>query len=333
LNLPNAPTLPEIQIAVNPPGRIDLVGITLDIIGPSGSAGPDKLLEVAGQIKLGSGNPNSGVNLPVNMAGDLFQTGQAVPEGWLVLPHDGAGLTAADVTRIVNQGITQANKTRAAIRLPLDSTTRMVFAVADKNGALLGLYRMPDATIFSIDVAVAKSRNVAYYGDPTQLQTIDQVPGVTPGTAFTNRTFRYLAEPRFPEGIDGRPPGPFSILNDGGVSFANGLNVGPPLPASAYKSVLGHDAFNPSTNFRDPNNPQFQNGIVFFPGSSGTYKNKALVGGFGVSGDGVDQDDVVTTAGVLGFDPTPAGVARSDQVAFNGVNLPYNKFNRQPQEP
>jgi uncharacterized protein GlcG (DUF336 family) len=333
LNLPNAPTLPEIQIAVTPPGRIDLVGITLDIIGPGGSAGPDVLLRVAGQIHLGTGNPNSGVNMPVNQNGDLFQTGQAVPEGWLVTPHDGVGITAADVVNMVNNGITQANKTRAAIRLPLDSLTKMVFAVADKNGALLGLYRMPDATIFSIDVAVAKARNVAYYNDPTQLQPIDQVPGVTPGTAFTNRTFRYLAEPRFPEGIDGRPPGPFSILNDGGTDPGTGLNVGPPLPASAFQSVLGHDAFNPGTNFHDPNNLQYQNGIVFFPGSSGVYKAKALVGGFGVSGDGVDQDDVVTTAGASGFEPTPAGVARADEVSFRGVNLPYNKFNRQPQEP
>jgi len=217
--------------------------------------------------------------------------------------------------------------------LPLDSLTKMVFAVADKNGDILGLFRMPDATIFSIDVAVAKARNVAYYADPNQLQPIDQVPGVTPGTAFTNRTFRYLAEPRFPEGIDGRPPGPFSILNDGGANPANGLDVGPPLPASAFNSVLGHDAFNPGTNFHDPNNPQFQNGIVFFPGSSPMYKNGALVGGFGVSGDGVDQDDVVTTAGAGNFQPSAFGVARADQVKFGGVNLPYNKFNRQPQEP
>ena len=93
----------------------------------------------------------------------------------------------------------------------------MVFAVTDKTGDVLGLYRMPDATFFSIDVAVAKARNVAYYADPTQLQPQDR-SGVPAGTAFTNRTFRYLALPRFPEGIDGNPPGPFSILNDGGTN-------------------------------------------------------------------------------------------------------------------
>ena len=51
----------------------------------------------------------------------------------------------------------------------------MVFAVSDKQGNILGLYRMPDATYFSIDVAVAKARNVAYYANPSQLQPIDEV--------------------------------------------------------------------------------------------------------------------------------------------------------------
>ena len=57
----------------------------------------------------------------------------------------------------------------------------MVFAVTDRTGEVLGLYRMPDATVFSIDVAVAKARNVAYYADPTQLKPVDQVPGIAAG--------------------------------------------------------------------------------------------------------------------------------------------------------
>jgi len=37
----------------------------------------------------------------------------------------------------------------------------MVIAVGDVDGKILALYRMPDATFFSVDVAVAKARNVA----------------------------------------------------------------------------------------------------------------------------------------------------------------------------
>jgi uncharacterized protein GlcG (DUF336 family) len=318
------PPLPGFDL---PAGRIDLVGITLPLFGPGGIKGPENLVRF-GQT-LGVGNPNSGVNEPVDMTADTLLDGKPVIDGWLVAPHAGAGISAADVTNIIVQGIVQAEQTRAAIRLPLDSTTRMIFAVTDTTGNVLGMYRMPDATVFSLDVAVAKARNVAYYADSGLLQPIDQVPGVPAGTAMTNRTFRYLAGPRFPEGIDGAPPGPFSILNDGGTDPATGLNVGPPLPASAFNSVMGHDAFNPGTNFHDPANPLNQNGIVFFPGSAPLYKNGALVGGLGVSGDGVDQDDLVTSAAQSGF-TVPATVLRADQVFVDGIRLPYQKFGRNP---
>lgn len=323
-----------------PFGRLDLVGVTLDVFGPGGTQGP--LYLVTHGINLGPGVVN-GVNQRVvagngadgipNTADELLLNGTPVPEGWLVTPHDGVGISAGDVIQIINQGILQANRTRAAIRLPLDSRSRMVFAVTDRTGEVLGLYRMPDATVFSIDVAVAKARNVAYYDDATALQPEDQLQGIAAGTAFTNRTFRYLALPRFPEGIEGKPPGPFSILTDGGVNPNTGLNIGPALPASAYDSIQGHDAFNPGTNFHATTNVANQNGIVFFPGASPLYKTingfSILVGGFGVSGDGVDQDDVVTIAGAVGYAAPDA--LKVDRYFFQGIRLPYMKFNRNPE--
>src|SRR4029077_651503 len=139
------------------------------------------------------------------------------------------------------------------------------FAVSDLNGNILGLYRMADATYFSIAVAVAKARNVAYYDDPAQLQPVDQITGVAPGTAFTARTFRFVSLPFFPEGIDINPPGPGSILTDGGVTKF-GTNKGAPLPAKSFQSIQGFNAFNPNTNFHDPFNKANQNGVVLFPG-------------------------------------------------------------------
>jgi uncharacterized protein GlcG (DUF336 family) len=319
---------PDILLPLKPDAmRIDLVGITLDIIGPGGIQGPQRLLNFGST--LGVGDPLDGTYYPVDGNGTRLKQSTPVPDGWLVTPHAGVGITAAQVVQIIQQGIAQANQTRAAIRLPLDSQTRMVFAVSDKEGNLLGLDRMPDATVFSIDVAVAKARNVAYYTNPALLQAVDQLPGVPAGAAFTNRTFRFLALPFFPEGIDGSPPGPFSILNDGGVDPSTGVTVGAPLPVSAFHSIQGYDAFHPGTNFHDPINPGNQNGIVFFPGSSALNVNGVLVGGFGVSGDGVDQDDVVTVAGQQGFEPPP--LLRADQFFFNGVRLPYQKFDRNPQ--
>jgi uncharacterized protein GlcG (DUF336 family) len=324
--------------------RIDLVGVTLDIIGPGGTQGPARLVQYGQAIGQGLAN---GTNVPVTTGGTpkdadgmllppnaTLLDGKAAPEGWLVLPHDGVGVTAAEANAIIQQGFQQAAITRAAIRLPLDSTTRMVFAVSDLQGNIVALFRMPDATVFSIDVAVAKSRNVSYYANPAQLLPIDN-PGVPVGTAFTNRTIRYLAEPFFPEGIDGSPPGPYSVLNDGGTDPTTGLTIGPPLPASAFQSVLGFDSFNPQSNFHQAAFYQNQDGIVFFPGSAPLYRDApdlntgVLIGGFGVSGDGVDEDDVVTFAGAR-FNGVPNALFRADETFVRGIRLPYQKFNRQP---
>ncbi len=312
--------------------RIDLVGITLQAIGPTaGIEGVRQIQQLA--RRLGPGTVN-GTDQPVTPAATL-QAGTAVPTGWLVAAHDGVGLTAADVTKIINQGIASANKVRAAIRGPLGTRTKMVFAVTDTTGEVLGLYRMDDATYFSLDVAVAKARNMAYYNNPAQLQPQDQVipkqnAAVNPrGVAFTSRTFRFLAEPRYPSGVDGTKPGAFSILNDPGINPKNAENLGAPVPASSFQTAQGYDSFNIGTNFHDTSTiSENQNGVVFFPGSSGVYKNGMLVGGLGVSGDGVDQDDVVTTDAIVGFAP-PSSI-RVDQFTYRKVRLPYNKFLRNP---
>jgi uncharacterized protein GlcG (DUF336 family) len=54
---------------------------------------------------------------------------------------------------------------------------------------------------------------------------------------------------------------------------------------------------------------EYRNGIITFPGGVPLYKGGQLVGGIGVSGDGVDQDEQVAFAGAAGFAPG-AGVAK-----------------------
>lgn len=229
---------------------------------------------------------------------------KAVPELDLI-PETGStrgGLTLAQVNQIVQNTVATGNMTRAAIRLPVGSRARFVIAVADLDGRLMALFRMPDATVFSIDVAVAKSRNVIYFSgtpDPADL------PGVPAETAVTNRTLDFAGQPLFPGGIDGTQPGPFFPL-------------------------FLKDLANPCTQGsqpKDPNKPN-QNGIVFFPGSVPLYLNGKLVGGLGVSGDGVDQDDFAAAGGAVGFE-APLAI-RADQIILRNVRLPYQKFPRNP---
>jgi uncharacterized protein GlcG (DUF336 family) len=50
-------------------------------------------------------------------------------------------------------------------------------------------------------------------------------------------------------------------------------------------------------------NGEFRNGIITFPGGVPLYKNGKLVGGVGVSGDAVDQDEYVAFLAATGFEP------------------------------
>jgi uncharacterized protein GlcG (DUF336 family) len=320
--------LPALDPSFNLPfGRIDVNGVTIDTYGGHGLQGPSNLVAFGHTLPLG--NASSGQNLPVDTLGDTLLTGQTAPDGWLVLPHassDGL-LSAADVQKIITQGIAAAEATRSGLRLPLNSPTSMDFAVTDTNGEVLGLYRTPDAQMYAIGDAVAKARNVAYYADPARLQPIDQLSNVPAGAAFSTRTFRYLAGPRFPEGIDGYPPGPFSILNE------TSLRETTPQAASSFHTVLGYAAFNPQANFHDPYNLANQNGVSFSPGGVPLYEEiggrSFLVGGLGVSGDLPDQDDVVASHATVGYAaPT---LLRADEMLVRGVRLPYLKYARHPQ--
>ena len=82
-----------------------------------------------------------------------------------------------------------------------------------------------------------------------------------------------------------------------------------------------------------PGVKRLQNGIQIFPGSVPIYRGNTLVGGIGVSGDGIDQDDMVAflgahnggqRAGSIGNAPV---AIRADQIVIqvngNGVRLRY----------
>ena len=85
----------------------------------------------------------------------------------------------------------------------------MVIAVADLDGTIIGLRRMTDSTVFSIDVAATKARNMVYFNSASRTAAdLNQVPM---GTAVTNRTIGFGAQPLFPPGIDGSGRGPSSI--------------------------------------------------------------------------------------------------------------------------
>ena len=275
---------PVPQFPLPEPGNVYIDGIRLPFLSPDARLTSTGLERPDG---VSAGVANGAYTL-----GPL--DGGCASNEYIVGPNAGSKLSKSEVDAIVQRAISASKRTRAAIRLPLNSYARMVIAVADLDGTILALYRMPDATVFSIDVAVAKARNVIYFSGGT-------LPGVANGIAVSNRTIGFGAQPLYPPGIDSRvskvAPGPF------------------------YQIFLD-DLAKPCG--------QGGNGIVFFAGSSPLYRNgSALVGGLGVSGDGVEQDDYVTYLGA--GELLPNQKIWADRVTIKGVRLPMFKFPRHPE--
>ena len=144
-----------------------------------------------------------------------------------------------------------------------------------------------------------KARTALFFSDGTR--------------AFGCRTVGFLAQSLYPPGIARTSPGIFLGLQEKFSAFPADFEN--PLNGAI---VSGAPAVNPN----------LPNGITIFPGGFPLYRNGVIVGAIGVSGDGIDQDDIVTASGAALF-PAPKGI-RADRFAYRGARLPYAKFPRNP---
>jgi uncharacterized protein GlcG (DUF336 family) len=248
-------------------------------------------------------------------------------------PAGANALTASEVETIIAHAAQQANITRAAIRQPLGGNARVTIAVVDAGGKVLGVFRQLDAPVFGFDVSVQKARTAAFFSNASAGTLIrgagfgsyvDRAGAdglmLDGSVAFTDRAAGFLHRPFFPDGINETAAGPFSTSLAEWSPFNLGLQLD--LIKTNLLAAAGGAAV-PCTTI-----PNLPNGIQIFPGSVPLYKNGVLVGAIGISGDGVDQDDLIGAAGGNGFSPAPA--IRSDQVFVRDVRLPFLKFPRSP---
>jgi uncharacterized protein GlcG (DUF336 family) len=298
-------------LAIAPEGAITIAGILLPYVK-----------QTTLPPTVGSGPPTQAFfSAPID--------GQRDPFGYLIGPRDaryGANqadvtvvttaprLTQADVQQIIRQCTDSADITRAQVRLPLGSGAKIIAVVVDTRGLILAHFRMEDTLCDAVDVVPAKARSVVYFCLPSALPTSafangDTWPGFPTGDprgiALTTRTLGFLSQPFYPPGIDENGPGPL---------FALAQQNQQPAQVDRWGNA--------------PPDPGYQNGLTFFPGSVPLYKNGELVGALGVSGDGVEQNDLIAFEGGLGFEPPPE--LRIDNFTFQGVRLPYVKFPQTP---
>ena len=288
-------------------------------------------------------------------------------------PTAGTSLTAAEVRQLVSSALGIARKSRAQIRLPGGSPAQVSVSVVDTDGSVLAVARTRDAPIFGTDVSLQKARTAAFFSGSAAAaalqgapNTIYRNPDASPSGqqivigdyvsavrsflgsptaladgafAFADRSGGNLSRPFFPDGLNGNNNGPFSKPYSSWSPFTTGLQLD-----LAMNQIVQHVVYvinpppgpNPDTPQNCTTIPLLPNGLQIFPGSVPIYRGNTLVGGLGVSGDGVDQDDMISFLGlheagkVLGtIGNAPKGM-RADQLTPQGIRLRYVQCPQSP---
>jgi uncharacterized protein GlcG (DUF336 family) len=279
-------------------------------------------------------------------------------------------LARADVEAILAEALAIAQRARGQIRRPLGSIAEVSISVVATNGDILGLVRTPDAPIFGIDVAVQKARSAMWFSHPdfamelatappavyldgtssalgtyvTRLREFAGAASVGGSIAWSARAIGNVHRPFFPDGIAETGPGPLSTPYATWSPFNVGLQldlVNNQLVRGALgdlgEGCAGRAAPASAASDAGPGIAKVRNGIQVFPGGVPIYRNGALAGAVGISGDGVDQDDMIAFLGLAnagtrlanGVGNAPAAM-RADQLTPLGTRLRYVQCPQSP---
>jgi uncharacterized protein GlcG (DUF336 family)/predicted small lipoprotein YifL len=215
-------------------------------------------------------------------------------------------------------------------------------AFLSSTAAAAALAGVPDAVYLDGGLVVLRNEPVGQY--VTDLRAFTGLPNALAdgAIAWSSRAVGNLARPFYPDGVDSAPAGPLSKPAGEWTPFSTGLQLD-----LAHNAIIQHVAFVAGLAPDVPQNctgvqgfnlgfgtsgsfSQLANGLQIFPGGVPVYRGGVLVGGVGVSGDGVDQDDMIAFLGLheasalLGgaIGNAPAGV-RADTLAPAGNRLRY----------
>ncbi|MFZ2508426.1 MAG: heme-binding protein, partial [Steroidobacteraceae bacterium] len=222
-------------------------------------------------------------------------------------------------------------------------------AFLSSPAAAAALAGLPPAVYLDGGLIVLRSETIAQY--VADLRAFIGVPAALAdgSIAFSTRGTGNLARPFYPDGVDSAPHGPFSKPAGEWTPFSTGLQLD-----LVYNALINHVAFVLGMAPDVPANcsgvggfdagfavagslPAIASGLQIFPGGVPIYRGAQLVGGIGVSGDGVDQDDLIAFLGLHEAGLALAGgignappVLRTDMLAPAGTRL---RFVNCPQAP
>ncbi|MFZ2005780.1 MAG: heme-binding protein [Stellaceae bacterium] len=276
----------------------------------------------------------------------------------------GQAITAAEAQALMTSALNVAYSARAAIRIPTNSFAQVTVTIVDLDGNIVAQARTPDAPVFGADVSRQKARTAVFF---SRTDAAAKVSAITAPASNTSGTFAQyitdsraltgdsnafadglawsevsigdIARPFYPDGIDGNPPGSLSLPINLWSVFSTGIQLdlikqdfvnaltGVATPAAGCGTSNGKGLPPTASGGKTP----LADGMQIFSGGAPLYRGNTLVGGIGVSGDGIQQDSLISFAGLQNFvDPqagTPISNAptniRSDLLAPGGVNLRY----------
>ena len=178
--------------------------------------------------------------------------------------------------------------------------------------AAASLTNLPPAVYLNGGLVVLQNSPLGQY--VTALQTSMGLPNaLTDGSiAFSSRAIGAVSRPFLPDGVDMNPNGPLAKPMGQWSVFSTGVQLD-----LAYNAIVQHVGFvanitpdvaqnctgntGLSGGFTTTNAiPGLANGFQIFPGSAPVYRSSQLVGAVGISGDGVDQDDMIAFLGIQG---------------------------------
>ena len=209
------------------------------------------------------------------------------------------------------------------------------------SAAAAALNGVPAATYLDGGLGVLRKEPLSQYVTATQSFLALPTALADGAVAFSDRAGGNLSRPFFPDGVTGNQPGPFSKPAGEWSPFSTGLQLD-----LVYNAIVQHIGFVLGLVPDVPANctgidgidnafvtagviGQLANGTQIFPGSVPIYRGTQLIGAIGVSGDGVDQDDMIAFLGVhragesLGGFGNADKTMRADTLTPQGIRLRY----------
>jgi uncharacterized protein GlcG (DUF336 family) len=227
----------------------------------------------------------------------------------------------------------------------LQKARTAVFFSSDSAAAFLS--SLPDAAYLALEntgPAIAEQIVFDDYVGDARSFVADPAAFGDGAIAYSTRAVGNLSRPFFPDGIDGAQAGPFSKPFAKWSVFSDGVQLD-----VALNAILQH-VFFVANVFAEDVEPgcagyelaaltggtptvagvRIGNGLQIFPGGVPLYRGDRLVGGIGVSGDGVDQDDMIAFLGASiagdqlnGAIGNAPAARRADVLTPQGVRLKY----------